>query len=105
MTRVRRNLAATALVLFGSASRALAQSCAMCAASFGPNDPTSRAISWSILFLMAAPYTIVITAAGILFYMRRRAPGRRRAAIIDLAKAARLLRRPATVPGHQGETP
>src|SRR5438876_1672404 len=36
---------------------------------------------------------------------RSRGPGRRRAAIIDLAKAARLLRRPATVPGHQGETP
>ncbi len=105
MTNVRRSLAATAFVLLGTASRALAQSCAMCAASFGPNDPTSRAISWSILFLMAAPYTIVITAAGILFYMHRRAPGRRRAPIIDLARAARLLRRPATAPGHQGETP
>ena len=105
MTNVRRSLTATAFVLLGAASRALAQSCAMCAASFGPNDPTSRAISWSILFLMAAPYTIVVTAAGILFYMHRRGRGRRRAAIIDLAKAARLLRRPATVPGHQGETP
>ena len=105
MTRVRRSLAATALLLLGTASRALAQSCAMCAASFGPNDPTSRAISWSILFLMAAPYTIVFTVAGVMFYMYRRAPGRRRAAIIDLARAARLLRRPATVPGQQGETP
>jgi len=105
MTNVRRNLAATALMLLGAAPRALAQSCAMCAASFGPNDPTSRAISWSILFLMAAPYTIVLTAAGLLFYMHRRGSGRRRAAIIDLAKAARLLRRPATVPGPQGETP
>ena len=105
MTHVQRSLAATAFVLLGTASRALAQSCAMCAASFGPNDPTSRAISWSILFLMAAPYTIVLTAAGILFYMHRRAPGRRRAAIIDLARAARLVRRPATVPGQQGETP
>ena len=105
MTNVRRSLAATALVLLGAASRAAAQSCAMCAASFGPNDPTSRAISWSILFLMAAPYTIVVTAAGILFYLHRRAPGRRRAASIDLARAARLLRRPATVTGHQGDTP
>jgi hypothetical protein len=105
MTNIRRSLAATALVLLGTTGHALAQSCAMCAASFGPNDPTSRAISWSILFLMAAPYTIVLTAAGILFYMSRRAPGRRRAAIIDLAKAARLLRRPATVTGHQGDTP
>ncbi len=105
MAHVRRNLAATALLVLGTSARALAQSCAMCGASFGPNDPTSRAFSWSILFLMAAPYTIVATAAGILFYMHRRAPGRRRAAIIDLAKAARLLRRPAAAPGHQGETP
>ena len=105
MTNVRRGLAATALLLLGASTRALAQSCAMCGASFGPNDPTSRAFSWSILFLMAAPYTIVFTVAGVMFYMYRRAPGRRRAAIIDLAKAARLLRRPATAPGHQGETP
>ena len=105
MTHVRRSLAATALMLLGTAARALGQSCAMCAASFGPNDPTSRAISWSILFLMAAPYTIVFTVAAIIIYMHRRAPGRRRATIIDLAKAARLLRRPATAPGHQGETP
>ena len=105
MTPIRRSLVATAIVLLGSTTRVLAQSCAMCAASFGPNDPTSRAISWSILFLMAAPYTIVLTAAGVLFYMHRRTPGRRRAAIIDLATAARLLRRPAAVPGHQGETP
>ncbi len=105
MTPIRRSLVAAALALLASASRALAQSCAMCGASFGPNDPTSRAFSWSILFLMAAPYTIVVTAAGTLFYLHRRAPGRRRAAIIDLARAARLLRRPATVTGHQGDTP
>ena len=105
MTHARRSLALTAFLLLGAASRALAQSCAMCGASFGPNDPTSRAFSWSILFLMAAPYTIVASAAGILFYLHRRAHGRRRAAVIDLAKAARLLRRPATAPGHQGETP
>ncbi len=105
MAHARRSLLATALVILGGSARALAQSCAMCGASFGPNDPTSRAFSWSILFLMAAPYTIVATAAGILFYMHRRSPGRRRATIIDLAKAARLIRRQATAPGHQGETP
>jgi hypothetical protein len=105
MTNIRRSLTATPLVLLGTAGHALAQSCAMCAASFGPNDPTSRAMSWSILFLMAAPYTIVFTVAGVLFYLHRRGPDRRRAAIIDLAKAARLLRHPATVAGHQGDTP
>jgi hypothetical protein len=78
------------MVIAGSlaqASRVLAQSCAMCASSFGPNDPTSRAFSWSILFLMAAPYTIVGSVAGWLFFAYRRAPGRPRAAVIDLAQA------------------
>jgi hypothetical protein len=75
------------------AADALAQSCAMCGSSFGENDPVSRAFSWSILFMMAAPYTIVGTIAAILFYLHRRAPGRRRASIIDLGKAARLMRR------------
>ena len=73
------------LALFLDAPRALAQSCAMCLSSFGPDDPTARAFSWSILFLMAAPYTICGTVAGWLFLMYRRAPGRRRASIIDLA--------------------
>ena len=104
MTRPGRSLAAIALLMLATASRALAQSCAMCGASFGPNDPTSRAFSWSILFLMAAPYTLVACIAGFIFYMHRRAPGRRRAAIIDLVEAARLARGPATAEGHQGET-
>ena len=103
MAHVRRNLAATALLVLGTSARALAQSCAMCGASFGPNDPTSRAFSWSILFLMAAPYTIVGTAAGILFYMHRRGPGRRRATIIDLARASRLLGRPRPADGRGGD--
>jgi len=81
-----------ALPLF-TAGRALAQSCAMCGSSFGENDPVSRAFSWSILFLMATPYTIVGTIAAVLFYLHRRAPGRRRASVIDLGKAARLVRR------------
>ena len=73
------------------AGQAFAQSCAMCLASFGQNDPTARAFSWSILFLMAAPYSIVATAAGWLFLAYRRAPGRQRSSVIDLAP----LRQPA----------
>ena len=76
-----------------AAADAVAQSCAMCGSSFGENDPVTRAFSWSILFLMATPYTIVGTIAAVLFYLHRRAPGRRRAAVIDLGKAARLVRR------------
>jgi hypothetical protein len=93
-----------ALATLAAASPALAQSCAMCGASFGPNDPVTRAFSWSILFLMAAPYTIVATIGAFLFYMYRRPPGRR-ATIIDLAKAARWLRRPAAAHGRGGDIP
>src|SRR5438552_8743878 len=40
--------------------------------------PTAgSAFSWSILFLMAAPYAVVGAAGGWLFYLYRRAPGRR----------------------------
>ena len=86
---------ATLLVL--PAADALAQSCAMCASSFGENDPMSRAISWSILFMMGMPYAIFGTIAGIVFWTHRRS-GRPRAAIIDFGKAARLLGR--SLPGR-----
>ena len=61
----------------------------MCGSALA-DDPLGRAFSWSILFLMAAPYTIVGLAGGWLFYMHRRAPGRRRGAIIDLVRTGRL---------------
>ena len=94
-------LAAAVLLLPGAAAQALAQSCAMCTSSFAPDDPASRAFSWSILFLMAAPYTIVGTVAGWLFYAYRRAPGRRRAPVIDLAR----VRHPAPAGGPGGDVP
>jgi hypothetical protein len=75
----------------------------MCASSFGENDPVSRAFSWSILFLMATPYTIVGGVAIFLYLMYRRTPGRRRAPIIDLARASRLLRRPSPAGGSGGD--
>jgi hypothetical protein len=66
-----------------------AQACAMCGSAFTADDPLSRAFSWSILFLMAAPYAIVGTAGGLLFYLYHRAPGRRRGTVIDLARTGR----------------
>ncbi len=74
-----------ALVAAWPAARSFAQSCAMCGSSFGPDDPVQRAFSWSILFLMAAPYTLFGAVAGWLFYVHRRAAGRRRAAVVELA--------------------
>ncbi len=99
--RLRRAVvAATAVAAGAIGSRAFAQSCAMCAASFAPDDPIQRAFSWSILFLMAAPYTIVAVVGGWLFFTYRRAAGQRRAAVLDLTRA----RRPAPV-GAPGGNP
>ncbi len=92
--------AALSLVL-GGPGYALAQSCAMCASSFGPDDPIQRAFSWSILFLMATPYTIVGTVAGWLFLTYRRAPGRHRASVIDLGR----VRRPTAAEATGGDVP
>src|SRR5438094_9317845 len=69
----------------GAVADALAQSCAMCGSGLS-DDPLGRAISWSILFLMATPYTIVGTVALSLVWIHRRAAGRRRTASIDLAR-------------------
>ncbi len=68
----------------GWADRVLAQSCAMCASSFGPNDPVTKAFNWSIIFLMAAPYTLVAVVGGWLFVTYRRAARRRRAPLTEL---------------------
>jgi hypothetical protein len=102
--RPGRLAASSALVgLALSAGDALAQSCAMCGSSFGENDPVTRAFSWSILFLMATPYTIVGVIGGYLFYTYRRPPRRYPAAIIRLAQAARRLRRPAPAGSSEGD--
>src|SRR5262249_9046385 len=54
-TRLLVPAVAVAAVL-GAAADVLAQACAMCGSALS-DDPLGRAISWSIIFLMAAPYT------------------------------------------------
>ena len=76
-------------LLLAPAGEALAQSCAMCASSFGPNDPVTKAFNWSIIFLMAAPYTLFGAVAGWLFLSHRRAAARRRTHVVELALARR----------------
>jgi hypothetical protein len=83
------------------ATPALAQSCAMCGSALA-DDPLGRAFSWSVLFLMAAPYTIVGLAGAWLFYLYRRPPDRRGAAIIHLVRTGRL-RRPAPAEDSGGD--
>ncbi len=81
-------LLVTAALVAGRAVPACAQACAMCGSALA-NDPLGRAFSWSILFMMAVPYAVVGTAGAWLYYMHRRAPGRRRGDVIDLVEAGR----------------
>ncbi len=64
-------LAGLAVVL----APALAHACAVCWT--GEGDPTADAFNWSVLFLMATPYTVVGSIAGWLFYTYRRAAAKR----------------------------
>jgi hypothetical protein len=93
--RLRSLARLAALGALVPAARAFAQSCAMCASSFGPNDPRQRAFNWSILFLMAAPYAVFIAAALCLVILYRRGTRGRRASVIELPW---VRRRPAQPP-------
>lgn len=55
---------------------ALAGACSVCVT--GDNDPTANAFNWSVLFLMATPYTVVGSIAGWLFFKFRRAAAKPR---------------------------
>ena len=76
-------LLASALIL---PTHALAQGCAMCGTAFNHDDPVARAFNWSVLFLIAMPYTVFGLAAGWLFLAHRRRSGRRRADVIVLRR-------------------
>jgi hypothetical protein len=49
----------------------LAHACSVCLTGAG-DDPVTDAFNWSVLFLMAAPYTVVGAIAGWLVYAKRR---------------------------------
>jgi len=83
--RKRFLLLAAGVLVVASAVGALApvdaHACSVCW-DLSSNDLSSRAISWSILFLMAMPFTIVGSIGGWLVYKYRHAPkvGRQRPA-------------------------
>ncbi len=81
---MRSAILAGGALLCGPAA-AFAQSCAMCGSSFSPNDPATRAFTWSIIFLLLVPYTIFGLAAGFVFWSFRRASNRPRGTIIPMA--------------------
>jgi len=53
----------------------IAQACSVCIT--GASDPTADAFNWSVFFLMAAPYSVVASIAGWLFYTHRRSTAKR----------------------------
>ena len=60
-------LAAAAPVLF----RGAAHACAVCLTG-GDNYPLTDAFNWSVIFLMAMPYTVLGSIGAFLFYHYRR---------------------------------
>lgn len=50
--------------------------CAVCVAG-ASNDPVTDAFNWSVLFLMAMPYTVVGSVAGWLAYTHWRAAAKK----------------------------
>ncbi|HEY3302475.1 MAG TPA: hypothetical protein VGL70_02945 [Candidatus Binatia bacterium] len=49
-----------------------AHACAVCIGG-AAGDRLTDAFNWSVLFLMAMPYTILVSVAGFFFYSYRRA--------------------------------
>ena len=69
-----------AAFVFGLASilaPGVARACAVCLAG-AADDPLTDAFNWSVLFLMAMPYTVVGSIAAWLFYAHRRASAKQR---------------------------
>jgi membrane protein implicated in regulation of membrane protease activity len=54
----------------------LSGACSVCLT--GANDASADAFNWSVLFLMATPYSVVGAIAGWLFYRSRRAAKQQR---------------------------
>jgi hypothetical protein len=65
----RRVILTIGVALVSFPGRLLA--CAVCLTG-AANDPVQDAFNWSVLFMMAAPYTIVGSIGGWLFYLHRR---------------------------------
>ena len=83
MLRTRYSLLALLALAATVPARALAQGCAMCGNSIGAGDPFANALNSSILFLMAAPYTLAGAVGTWLYWSHRRAHPRRRARLIE----------------------
>ena len=84
MRRLTNRWPLTFGTLLVAAHDALAQGCAMCGNSFGPNDPVTKAMNTSVILLLLMPYTLVAAVGGWLYFRYRRAGSTRRGAVIAL---------------------
>ena len=66
------------------------QACAVCLTGISGDDPVADAFNWSVLFLMATPYTVVGSVGGWLFYTHRRA-ARKRGGVMEKAPVLNLV--------------
>ena len=73
-----------AWTVLAPAARAVAQGCAMCGGSFAPNDPATKAINTSVIFLLLMPYTMLAAVSGWLYLRYRRTSSRRRTTVTTL---------------------
>ena len=65
-------LAASIGILTGLDGDAWAQGCAMCRTALGSeDDPLARGFYWSVLFMVSAPYLVIGSIGGWLFYRHR----------------------------------
>lgn len=62
------------MAAIASALPAAANACSVCWG--GDNGPIADAFNWSVLFLMAAPYAVMGSIAGGLFWAYRRSATR-----------------------------
>ena len=75
--RERSFLLAVFLAVLVLALPTIALSCAVCLTGASANDPVTDAFNWSVLFLMAMPYTVVGSVAGWLAYTHWRAAAKK----------------------------
>ena len=82
--RVRCGMWGAMLVLAVGGGPAVGYACSVCGGSAMGTDP-GAGFNVSLLFLMAMPYVVVGAIGGWLLYTHRRASGRRRRAVQELA--------------------
>jgi hypothetical protein len=65
------------VVLFVGLASAAVEACAVCLSAAAGGDRLVDAFNWSVLFLMGAPYVVLGSVGGWIFYAHRSAARKR----------------------------